>query len=363
MPNLSKLIYLAISLLALLPFSLMAQNVSEVDGEITASYFLEKNNELKSWCDQNPLVVNVKVFKSTRDKAKSLRNDFCNKNIHDYSYLQSQIVELLGDLKTLFPDSNQLSKLFLENIRKEEWVRINATGEVAQFEVLDDGPVLAISLDNEVPGRIQSDLLKQCDTSAKSIASESDCKAALKEFEIIYNYAHSTLAQPLAFELSQRLSLLETRWNEYYSESKSQTIWELALNGALFQKENNEHEFAKPPSWQLVFMHPNIVIENVGDAIDGDQLKEAVMIEAIGADWWKQDKWFLPSGGAFIATYSDRSDVNDWGYGVSLNFDSKFTLGASDHGGDIGFFITIDFLKLIQDKTSTIKKYRDSAEF
>ncbi|KKL95577.1 hypothetical protein LCGC14_1853200 [marine sediment metagenome] len=87
------------------------------------------------------------------------------------------------------------------------------------------------------------------------------------------------------------------------------------------------------------------------------------MIEAIGVDWWKQDKWFLPSGGAIIATYSDRSGVDDWGYGVSLNFDSKFTLGASDHGGDIGFFITIDLLKLIQDKASTIKKYRGSSDF
>lgn len=362
MLDLKNTIYLTIAFLAVLPLSLMAQGVSEVDGEITAADFLEKNEELKSWCDQTHLVVNVKVFITTSDKAKSLRKDFCSKKIQDYAELQSRIVALLGDLKILFPDSNRSSKLFLENIRKEEWVRVNATGEVAQFEVLDE-PLLAISLDSVNPHRIQGELLNKCDASAKSIASELDCEAALKEFEIIYNYAHSTLAQPIAFELSKRLSLLEKEWSLFYTESKYQTIWELALNGTLFRKENKEHEFAKPPSWQLVFMHPSIVIENVDDAIDGDQLKEAIMIEAIGADWWKQDKWFLPSGGSIIATYSDRSGVDDWGYGVALNFDSKFTLGASDHDGDIGFFITIDFLKLIQDKTKTIKMYRKSADF
>jgi len=335
----------------------MAENEARETDQFTALEWLNKDKEFKNWCSQVTLVSNANVFQDTRDKANSLRSDYCNKNISDFSELQTRIVDLLEDLGRLFPASNLHSRL-----RLAEWKRIKETGEIAQFEVIDD-PLLAISLDSSVPYRIQNDLLDECNASAKSIASESDCEAALIEFGVIYDFAQSTLAQPIAFELSKRLSLLEKNWGKFYNESKSQAIWELAINGAVFQKENKEHVFAEPPNWQWVIMHPTIIVENVTDAIDGDQLKEAVMIEAIGVDWWKQDKWFLPSGGAIIATYSDRSGVDDWGYGVSLNFDSKFTLGASDHGGDIGFFITIDLLKLIQDKASTIKKYRGSSDF
>lgn len=340
----------------------MADNGHQVNGDVVVQDFQGMDKELKSWCEQNPLVMNVKVFKNASIQAKALRKDFCNKDIQDYTHLQDRVVELLGELKILFPDTNQQSKRFLDTLRKEEWVRIKATGELAQFEVLDD-PLLAISLDSVLPHRIQNELLNECNASAKLIAGEFDCKAALKEFSVIYDFAQSTLAQPLAFELSKRLSALEKNWDEYYNQSKSQTIWELALNGYLFQRENKENEFSIPPSWQLVFMHPTIVVERVGGAADGDQLKEAIMIEVIGADWWNQNKWFLPSGWSIITTYSDRSEVDDWGYGVALNFNSKFTLGVSDHGGDTGLFITLDFLKLLQDKATTIEKYRGSLDF
>lgn len=362
MPNLNMLLCFVMFFLVLFPPNLRAENDAKVNDVLDVQYFQEKDKKLKFWCEQNPLVVNVKVFKNASIQAETLRKDFCNKHIQDYTHLQTRVLDLLGELKILFPDSDQQSKLFLYTLRKEEWTRVNATGEVAQFEVSDE-PLLAISLDSPTPYEIQNDLLNKCNMSVKSISSEIDCEVALKEFEIIYNFAHSTLAQLIAFELSRRLSALEKKWDDFYNKSKSQTIWELALNGYFFQKGNEEHLFLEPPRWQLVFIHPTIVVENVGDAVDGDQLKEALMIEAIGVDWWNQKKWFLPSGGAIITTYSDRSRVDDWGYGVALNFNSKFTLGASDHGGDIGFFITIDFLKLLQDKATTIKKYRGSLDF
>lgn len=362
MHNLQKLLCFAMFNIFLFPLNLMAENNAEINSLLTVKDFQEKDKELKTWCEQNPLVVNVKVFKDARIQAETLRKEFCNNKVKDYAHLQARTVDLLGELKILFPDSNQQSKLFLETLRKDEWVRVNATGEVAQFEVLDDS-LLAISLDSSEPHKIQNDLLDECNTSAKLISSDIDCEYALKEFELIYNFAHSTLAQPIAYKLSERLSELEKEWDDFYNRSKSQTIWELALNGYFFQQGNKAGLFSEPPGWQLVFIHPTIVVENVSDAIDGDELKEAVMIEVIGADWWNQRKWFLPSGGEIITTYSDRSGVDDWGYGVALNFNSKFTMGASDHGGDIGVFITIDFLKLLQDKATTIKKIRGSLDF
>jgi len=332
----------------------------EMNGKIsprTPLDWLSKDKELQDWCQQNILLNEAKIFNNSKQKAKKIRASYCAKEFASPQDLRIQITNLIGDLELLFP----VSKINLQ-MHSRETSRANSTGELAQFEVLDD-PLLAISLDHGPVYRIEDSLLKECNSSAKQKSVDMDCESALKEFEVIYNFAQGTYSQPLAFELSKRLSFLEKRWENFYQKSKSQTLWEMAINGSFFQKDNREHEFAEPPSWQLIVMHPTVVVESVSGAIDGDQLKEAVMIEAIGADWWQQDKWFLPSGGSFIAIYSDRADVDDWGYGFALNFDSKFTLGASDHGGDLGVFVTIDLLKLIQNKASIIDSYRGSLNF
>ena len=336
---------------------LMADDIDDEASQLTASECLKKDKDLQQWCEQSPLVVDAKIFSDTLVKAKKIRADYCNKEFSNSTEFRMRIINLIGDLKLIFPKSNIYLQMHSAEVSRER-----STGEIAQFEVLDD-PKLAISMDYSPTYIIESDLLTECNNSVKAKSSNENCQSALKEFETIYNYAQGTAAQPLAIELSKRLAFLETKWDEFFNESRSQTLLEMIINGAIFQKENKEHKFAEPPSWQLIFMHPTIVVENVPEAVDGDQLKEAIMIEAIGADWWQQDKWYLPSGGSFVVTYSDRSGVDDWGYGIALNFKSKFTLGASNHGGDIGAFITIDFLKLIQDKASTIKSYRESVNF
>lgn len=322
------------------------------ENRLTAQDWLEKDQELQAWCKQEPGISEAKVFGDTLVKSKQIRADYCNKTISDFSALQLRIVDLLGDLHILFPANSIYLQLHLT-----ESAQMKSTGELAQFEVMAE-PMLAISMDHPAYYKIENALLLSCTQAAKAKALDMDCQSALQEFAEIYNFAQGTYAQPLAFELSKRLDLLETRWNTFYEESKSQMFWEMIANGILFQRKNEAYKFSEPPSWQLVLMHPSVVVENVADAIDGDQFKEAIMIEAIGADWWQQDKWYLPSGGSLIATYSDRLDVDDWGYGVALNFRSKFTIGVSEHGDDRGVFMTIDLMKLIQDKKKTIESYR-----
>lgn len=39
--------------------------------------------------------------------------------------------------------------------------------------------------------------------------------------------------------------------------------------------------------WFLV--HPSIVIENVGDAIDGEQEQIGLVVEWIGVNWWNEE--------------------------------------------------------------------------
>lgn len=325
---------------------------------LTAQDWIEKEKELQIWCQQEPLSDEAKVFSDTLTKSKQIRADYCSKKYSTLFELQMHIVDLLGDLNRIFPSGG----IYLQ-MQLAESANIKRTGEIALFDLLpeydDNDNLLSLEISLDDPDyKVESALLVSCNQATKAISPAMDCQSALEEFAEIYNFAQGTYAQPLAFELSKRLDLLETRWNTFYEESKSQMFWEMIANGILFQRKNEAYKFSEPPSWQLVLMHPSVVVENVADAIDGDQFKEAIMIEAIGADWWQQDKWYMPSGGALIATYSDRLDVDDWGYGVALHFRSKFTIGVSEHGDDRGVFMTIDLMRLIQDKKKTIESYR-----
>jgi len=317
-----------------------------------ASDWLEVDEQFKRWCKQPPIITSKKLFPDTYLKAKSIRADFCERKISTLDNLQSRIVALLSDLNRLFQSTN--SHL---NLQKTEIDMMKSGKGLAQFEVLTD-PVLAISLDSEIPLRITDASLEECNIAAKKIDNSSNCQSALIEFRELYNFAQGTLSQPLAFKLFRHLENLEKQWNNFYERSRSQTIWETAINGALFHKKNKEHKYLSPPNSQVIVMHPNLVIENVGDAVDGEQTKEAIMLEAIGINWWKQDKWYIPSGASAIALYSDRVGSEDWGYGLAFHFESKFTLGIAEHDGETGFFISIDLLKFIQDKNSLIKQYR-----
>jgi hypothetical protein len=327
------------------------------ENPLTAQDWLEKDQSLQERCKQEPLVADAKIFAATLAKSKQIRADYCNKSIANLAELQSRIVDLLGDLHILFPANNIYLQLHLA-----ETSQMKSTGELASFAVMSK-PILAISMDHPAYYPIENALLASCNQVAKAKSPDMDCQLALEEFAEIYNFAQGTYSQPLAIELSKRLDLLEARWNAFYEESKSQMFWEMLANGAIFQRNNKAYQFSEPPSWQLVLMHPSVVVENVEDAIDGDQFKEALMLEAIGVDWWQQDKWYLPSGGALIAVYSDRLGVDDWGYGVSLNFRSKFTIGVAGHGDDRGIFMTIDLTKLLQDKKKTIDNYRETSDF
>jgi len=353
MPN-QRLADIALALvLSALSFTALA-DAGNPD-EMTPADWLEADKDFKQWCQQD-LEPDAIVFPDSLSEAREIRKDFCERKIETPRELNNRIAEMLLDLQRLFPQSGVVQRIYFAEVAQS-----GKSGELSQFALLDEG-TLAIHLDSIGYERIQDAELARCNSAASSLNSAASCKIALREFRDIYNFAQATLAQPIAFALSQRLTRLEQHWNDYYDESKSQTLWEMSLNKRIFQNATEGFGYAEPPEWQLVVMHPSMVIENVSDAVDGQQTKESIMIEALGADWWQQDKWYLPSGGSLVATYSDRAGVDDWGYGVSLNFDSKFTLGVADHGGELGTFVTVDLLKLLQDKSETIKSYRESVE-
>ena len=324
--------------------------------QLTPAEWEAAEKKFKTWCN-NQKAPDAIIFGDSAEKGQKIMDDVCAGEIKNQKELGDQISELLVDLHRLFPESGLAERIYFA-----ETAQFRKSGELSQI-LIEDQPKLAIELASIEYEFIQDEKLSECEEAVDRLSSGSSCKGALKEFADVYNFSLGALSQPIALAFSVKLEQLEHQWNDYFDNSKSQTLWEMALNRRLFQSSREGLGYTAPPEWQLVVMHPTLVIENVSDALDGEQMKESIMIEAIGADWWQQDKWYLPSGGAIIASYTDRAGVDDWGYGISLNFKSKYTLGFSDHGGELGTFITGDFLKLLQDKSDTIKSYREPIKF
>jgi hypothetical protein len=199
---------------------------------------------------------------------------------------------------------------------------------------------------------------EDCQKAAELVRREATCRLALNEFAQIYTYAHSMVEKRGAIAFSKNVAVLTREWDDFFTNTRSQTLLELAFNSYLYRRSERP-VFGSPPARQFIFLHPGLVLEMVDGAVEGDQTKETLMIEAFGVNWWRDRRWYLPSGASLVALYSDRASAHDVGYGLALHFKGVYTLGYSlRRGGEGGVFVSADLLKLFQSKKQLIGKYQ-----
>jgi hypothetical protein len=255
--------------------------------------------------------------------------------------------------------------LFVNNLIEDNWFRPfggfdkgDPLHQVLTALQTDGSPIPTIApLPNDtidVAGTIYAPVnTSQCDGHA----GERGCGAVLDEFTGYYNYAHTTFASEGAIAFAQTVSGLSKEWSEYLNSTRAFTPLELLVNSMLYKRSETE-QFSAPPDVQWIALHPNLVVENVEDAIDGENTKEALMIEIAGANWWRQTKWYVPTGGSIVMVYSDRPEVADWGYGFAVHFRSVYSIGYTRHDGEDGFLISFDLLKLVEDRKKVLESFR-----
>jgi len=332
---------------------LLLANIIQAE-PISAADWLKDDQRFKEFCKQQVYIGSGKVFSDTVIKANTIRKDYCERRIATDQELLMRIFNLFDDLERLFVAQSHPQKL-----KQFQTQRLLNKQNPAKFELFTNNNITMV-----LAGKLfKVTNVSQCNNRANEIAPAQNCKSALKEFKAIYDFAEGTYAQPKALPLIKHLSDLEKEWDDFYKNSRSQTLLEMLINGALFQSDNQEHRFMSPPDSQIIFMHPGLVIENIDDAVDGNQTKEALMLELIGINYWRERDWYVPSGGSIIALYSDRPAIHDVGYGIAIHFANKFTLGYSDHGSQEGYFISVDLLELLKDKKTLLNEYRGSLEF
>lgn len=198
-------------------------------------------------------------------------------------------------------------------------------------------------------------------TTARGTVDSTRLDALDSLGKAIYPYQQNANSYT-AFKTRGQLLELADDWDDYFDQSRPQTFWDIAATTLLERRHFQADYLVGPPARQWFVLHPNVVIENLDAAPDGDQLGGAMAIEWIGVNWWKGiGSLKVPIGLSLSSLYSDRPGVDDVGHGVTLYFANRYCVGWASHGGDNGFFVSIDLLKLIDSKKSKLEQYRAKA--
>lgn len=239
-----------------------------------------------------------------------------------------------------------------------------ATGMLPEFIVeypnpLDPSVIGGISFYYQGNGQRVDDQVPQ--VNAESCIKDDMCNSAFLAYMKILKDVYNPLsAKPLKLTYDF-LTLKDKEWKTYIEEARSQTFVDITVTSWVYEWKygKGEHDFRSPPKIQWFALRPNVLIENVSAAVDGDQVKESLALEIIGFNYWQDACLGLACGASLIVNYSDRNGVEDRGWGLMFHVDNSYSFGVTKHSGEIGLFMTVDLLKLFQDTKSSFNNYKE----
>lgn len=236
-----------------------------------------------------------------------------------------------------------------------------ATGLVPDFIVDRPDPITINGLTLYAQGRGTPIITKVPKANAAACLNDKPCNTAFAAYMNILKTVYNPLSEASLAITSDFLSVKDKEWTTYIEESRSQTFIDIAVTSTLYEWKygKEENDFTSPPTVQWFALHPSIIIENVSGAIDGDETKESLALEVIGFNYWEDACFWVACGASVIVNYADRNGVDDTGWGLMFHVDNSYSFGVTKHGGEEGFFITVDLLKLFQDKKSSFDDYKE----
>lgn len=196
---------------------------------------------------------------------------------------------------------------------------------------------------------------------AQACYSDLSCWSGFTGYMDILKKVYAPLGiKPLVLA-EKVITLKDEQWTQYIEESRSQTLLDIAFTTFAYEFKYSKQPdvFSSPPRVQWFFMHPSVTIENVSNAIDGDESKEALALEVLGFNYWQDACFGYACGASLIVNYADRNGIDDRGWGLMFHVENSYSFGVTKHGGETGIFITVDLLKLFQDKKSAFKQYEE----
>jgi len=295
-----------------------------------------------------------KIFPQMAAAAEAVVEQFCSGNLTNKRAISEKIIQMSVATESRFKSGNEYF-FPIKKVNSELNQTLTEFNEAPNFIAMPLAQGNGIKF-NGKNFKVDNGLVAKCN----QVATENhaaDCRAYILAYTDIYNFAQLIIQKQDTAPVLKYLNMVEQDWDDYYEKSRSQTMLERFVNSYFWRQDKKPGQFLPPPDSQWILLHPSVVIENVSEAIDGNRTKEGLMLELAGWNSWRRDKWYQLSGGSLVTVYTERAKINDWGYGVALYFGNVYTIGAVDHDGKTGVFISVDVLELFKDKKAFVDSY------
>ncbi|MDJ1138813.1 hypothetical protein [Marinicella marina] len=295
-------------------------------------------------------------FHKTETVAINIAKYICQNNIEtrgQNSQLNTNLIDYLNllkitanvetqELKNTGIDVSSLLDSFINNFNssnRTKWPSFSINNFLGKY-------ILSIDYNTEESvSFIESDDDKCLTTDAYGVS----CSDVLEDFVYAFNLYKTLILKKEASKAVENSKFNTEQWREYFTSTRSQTPFELTINSKLYRDTITSKHFVPPPPLQVIFLHPNLMMEYVNKADDGNQFKQSLAIEWVGVNMWNSK---IPFGASIMTSYSDRSGVRDVGHGLLFHFNNKYSIGVTDHDGETGFSISVDILKIFQSAQS-----------
>ncbi|MEP4888940.1 MAG: hypothetical protein ABJV04_02850 [Aliiglaciecola sp.] len=224
--------------------------------------------------------------------------------------------------------------------------------------VKSNGDIIKDQIRFELPPNHQNDFALEV-TSAihnecKKVDMADNCLDATKQLNAAIEPAFFSFKKALTGQNLAKHNRLVSAWQTYIDESRYQFPWEAIATARWHHEHFSGEKLVGPPPTQVILLHPTLVIEHVHNLEKGNRDDVSVAIEWVGMNWWKKGLGF-----SITSIYNDRADAKSVGTGITLHFDSTYSIGMvhRSHGAN-SIFVNVDLLDLFGDKKEKYKKYK-----
>ena len=262
-------------------------------------------------------------------------------------------------LKDVYQEVKDRCSKAMEDVKKDPKTEDTIMAQFNTWDLTDDLILLPIEGTNFEYIQLKPIFEEVCRSEENGNGS---CPKTFARSKVLITYLASTerlgriYSQNRINELNELLSkAVAPKWNKFFYDSKPMYPWDIFFTDFLYDHFSKEERstyrngFRLPPEWQFFILHPSAAIEYVDKAEDGEQLKSAIFAELFGVNKW--EKGFLGlTGLSVIASYSDRKNVSDVGWGGLITFDNVYSFGVTTRSGDIGIFVSLDLANLFREK-------------
>lgn len=298
-------------------------------------------------------------FKALYNDSKQLGKAICDSlgKIMDLDSLAGQYVEFANKIDKVVDDNFKTAEYYDElKIQIAHFKSLAGhevdKGNLPTFEVAPrlsdlDGKTLYFTFESR-DWHTEGDV----DTTSDECTQAPSCKELLESLAVAINQYKEPYVRLSAGATTKKITVLRKAWDNYFEQARSQTLWDALLTTKMEEDHLTQDKLVGPMQRQWFLVHPSVIVENVSDAADGQETQQGLAVEWLGVNWWNKDTSPIgvPFGISLASIYSSRLNVDDSGHGVMMTFNNSISIGWADHGGDEGYYVSVDFLSLLTEK-------------